>query len=55
MMNFQKNVQTIVINKALNRNQSETGSLAGLLNIKVNVGVMLTVNIDISIGLLMVK
>ena len=43
-----KNVQTTVINKALNRNQNETGGLAGLLNIKVNAGVMLTVNIDIA-------
>ena len=43
-----KNVQTTVINKALNRNQSETGGLAGLLNIKVNARLMLTVNIDIA-------
>ena len=43
-----KTVQTTVINKALNRNQSETGGLAGLLNIKVNARVMLTVNIDIA-------
>ena len=43
-----KNVQTTVINKALNRNQSETGGLAGLLNIKVNARVMSTVNIDIA-------
>ena len=43
-----KNVQTTVINKALNRNQSETGGLAGLFNIKINARVMLTVNIDIA-------
>ena len=43
-----KNIQTTVINKALNRNQSETGGPAGLFNIKVNARVMLTVNIDIA-------
>ena len=43
-----KNVQTTVINKALNHNQCETGGLAGLFNTKVNARVMLTVNIDIA-------
>ena len=42
-----KNIQTTVITKALIRNQSETDCLAGLLNIKLNARVMLTVNIDI--------
>ena len=37
-----KNVQTTVINKAVNRNESETGGLAGILNIKVNARVKLT-------------
>lgn len=46
--NLPKNVSKSDIDKALNRNQSETGGLAGLLNIKVNARVMLTTNIDIS-------
>ena len=33
-------------NKVLNRNQSETGGLAGILKIKINAKVMLIVNID---------
>ena len=33
--------------KALNKNQSETGGMAGTLNVKVNAKVILTVNINI--------
>ena len=40
-----KNVSIQKINKVLNRNQSETGGLAGILKIKINARVMLTVNI----------
>ena len=43
-----KNVSKDVIEKALDRNQSETGGLARMLQIKVNARVMLTVNIDIA-------
>ena len=43
---FTNNVDNSVINRALNQNQSETGGLAGLLDIKVNARVMLTVNVD---------
>ena len=42
-----KNVSRDVIEKVLNRNQSETGGLARILEIKINARVMLTVNIDI--------
>ena len=37
-----------MIEKVLNRNQSETGGLARNLEVKVNARVMLTVNIDIA-------
>ena len=43
-----KNVSQNVIEKVLNRNQSETGGLARNLEVKVNARVMLTVNIDIA-------
>ena len=43
-----KNVKSDIIEKTLNRNQSETGGLARVLEIKVNARVMLTVNIDIA-------
>ncbi|XP_057304469.1 ATP-dependent DNA helicase PIF5-like [Hydractinia symbiolongicarpus] len=43
-----KNVAKGIIEKALNRNQSETGGLATELKIKVGARVMLTVNIDIA-------
>ena len=43
-----KNVSRDVIEKVLNRNQSETGGLARILEIKINARVMLTVNIDIA-------
>ena len=43
-----KNISKDVINKALLRNQSQTGGLSELLHIKVDVRVMLTVNIDIA-------
>ena len=35
------------IQKALNKNQNETGGLAGTLNIKVNAKVLQTVDINI--------
>ena len=43
-----KKVSKEVIEKVLNRNQSETGGLARMLQIKVNARIMLTVNIDIA-------
>ena len=43
-----KNVSKDVIEKVLNRNQSQTGGLSRMLEIKVNARVMLTVNIDIA-------
>ena len=43
-----KNVSRDVIEKVLNRNQSETGGLARILDIKVIARIMLTVNIDIA-------
>ena len=43
-----KNVSRDVIEKVLNRNQSETGGLARILEIKINARVMLTVNIDMA-------
>ena len=42
-----KNVSIQKINEVLNRNQSETGGLAGILKIKINARVILTVNIDL--------
>ena len=42
-----KNVSQAQINRALNKNQSETGGLAATLKIKVNARVMLTYNINI--------
>ena len=42
-----KNVSQLKIRETLNRNQSETGGLAGVLDIKLNARVMLTVNIDL--------
>ena len=35
------------IQKALNRNQNETGGLAGLFEVKLSSKVMITTNIDI--------
>ena len=43
-----KHVCKSVIDKALNKNQSETGGLAGKLELKVNARVMLTVNVDVN-------
>ena len=43
-----KNIGKDVIDKALLRNQIQTGSLVQLLQIKVNARVMLTVSIDIA-------
>ena len=43
-----KNISKDAINKAILRNQSQTGGLAQILQIKVNARVMLTVNVDIS-------
>ena len=45
--NLPKNVSIQKINKVLNRNQNETGGLAGILKIKMNARVMLIVNIDL--------
>ena len=42
-----KNVSKDLIDKALQRNQSQTGGLAHTLHLKINARVMLTVNIDI--------
>ena len=42
-----KNVSARTIEDFQNRNQSETGGLAGLLKIKVDARVMITVNINI--------
>ena len=42
---YPKNVSIKKINKSLNQNQSETSVLAGILKIKMNARVMLTVNI----------
>ena len=42
-----KNVAFSRIEKVLSRSQSETGGLAGTLELKVNTGVMLTVNVDL--------
>ena len=45
--NLPKNASIQKINQVLNRNQSETGGLAGILKIKINARVTLTVNIDL--------
>ena len=45
--NLPKNASIQKINQVLNRNQSETGGLAGILKIKINARVMLVVNIDL--------
>ena len=45
--NLPKNASIQKINQVLNRNQSETGGLAGILKIKINARVMFTVNIDL--------
>ena len=42
-----KNVSKDLIDKALQRSQSQTGGLAHTLHIKINARVMLTVNVDI--------
>ena len=42
-----KNLSPQKIEEVLNRNQSNIGGLTGLLHIKVNARVMLTVNIDV--------
>ena len=42
-----KNIPPTKISKAFNRNQSETGGLASILQTKLNARIMLTVNIDI--------
>ena len=42
-----KNVAFSKIEKVVSRSQSETGGLAGTLELKVNTGVMLTVNVDL--------
>ena len=47
MIICQKNVSIQKINQVLNRNQSEIGGLAGILKIKINARVTLTVNIDL--------
>ena len=45
--NLPKNIPQQKIKEVLNRNQSETGGLAGNLDLKLNARVMLTVNIDL--------
>ena len=42
-----KNVQPLVINKVLNKNQMEIGGLERILELKVNARVMSTSNIDV--------
>ena len=44
--NIPKKVASSNIDQALNRNQSETCGLAGILQLKVNARVMLAVNVD---------
>ena len=44
---FPKSIPRQKIIEVLNRNQSETSGLAGVLDIKLNARVMLTVNIDL--------
>ena len=44
---FPKSISRQKIAEVLNRNQSETGGLAGVLNIKLNARIMLTVKIDL--------
>ena len=45
--NLLKNASIQKINQVLYRNENETGGLAGILKIKINARVMLTVNIDL--------
>ena len=45
--NVPKNVSQQRINEVLGRNQSETGGLAGVLDVKLNSRVMLTINVDL--------
>ena len=42
-----KNVALSKVEKVLNQSQSETGGLAGTLELRVNARVMLTVNVDL--------
>ena len=44
---FPKSIPHQNIIELLNRNQSQAGGLAGVLDIKLNARVMLTVNIDL--------
>ena len=44
--NFQRAFLAKKIIEVSNRNQSETGGLAGVLDLKLNARIMLTVNID---------
>ena len=44
---FPRNITRQKIIKVLNQNQSETGGLTGVLDIKFNARVMLIVNIDL--------
>ena len=44
---FPKSIPHQIIIELLNRNQSQAGGLAGVLDIKLNERVMLTVNIDL--------
>ena len=44
---IRKNVALSKIEKVSNRSQSETGGLAGTLELKVNARVMVTVNVDL--------
>lgn len=44
--NIPKKVASSNIDQALNRNQSETCGLAGILQLKVNARLMLAVNVD---------
>lgn len=44
---FPRNITRQKIIKVLNQNQSETGGLTGVLDIKFNARVMLIINIDL--------
>lgn len=44
---FPRNITRQKIIKVLNQNQSETGGLTGVLDIKFNARVMLVINIDL--------
>lgn len=44
---FPRNITRQKIIKMLNQNQSETGGLTGVLDIKFNARVMLVINIDL--------